>query len=85
MPPDDGWLAPISNALTYSLGRIQTGLNTLHVPYSYGWSIVVLTLGTKVLTFPLTKIQVSRQHPYSAAPLEGMCMLGRIGGCGIKF
>jgi YidC/Oxa1 family membrane protein insertase len=57
VPPDDGWLAPISNGLTYSLGRIQTGLDALHVPYSYGWSIVVLTLGTKILTFPLTKIQ----------------------------
>lgn len=28
------------------------------VPYSYGWSIVALTVFVKTLTFPLTKIQV---------------------------
>ncbi|CAL8469942.1 g9484 [Coccomyxa elongata] len=55
---DDGWLAPISSGLNYSLQQIQTGLDTLHVPYSYGWAIIVLTIGTKILTFPFTKVQV---------------------------
>ncbi|KAK9915966.1 hypothetical protein WJX75_006672 [Coccomyxa subellipsoidea] len=55
---DDGWLAPISNGLNYSLTQIQIGLDQLHVPYSYGWAIIVLTVGTKILTFPFTKVQV---------------------------
>jgi len=55
---DDGWLAPISNTLNVSLQHIQTGLDQLHVPYSYGWAIIVLTVGTKILTFPFTKVQV---------------------------
>ena len=55
---DAGWLAPISNALEYALSSMQAGLDHLHVPYSYGWSIILLTLFTKVLTFPFTKIQV---------------------------
>jgi YidC/Oxa1 family membrane protein insertase len=54
---DDGWLAPISNGLNYSLTQIQIGLDQLHVPYSYGWAIIVLTVGTKILTFPFTKVQ----------------------------
>ena len=61
---DDGWLAPISSGLNYSLQQIQTGLDTLHVPYSYGWAIIVLTIGTKILTFPFTKVQVCRSHRY---------------------
>ncbi|EIE25751.1 hypothetical protein COCSUDRAFT_12888 [Coccomyxa subellipsoidea C-169] len=54
---DDGWLAPISSGLNYSLQQIQTGLDQLHVPYSYGWAIIVLTVGTKILTFPFTKVE----------------------------
>ena len=54
---DDGWLAPISNTLDYTLHQIQTGLDQLHVPYSYGWAIIGLTVATKVATFPFTKIQ----------------------------
>ncbi len=60
---DDGWLAPISSGLNYSLQQIQTGLDTLHVPYSYGWAIIVLTIGTKILTFPFTKVQVRPHTP----------------------
>ena len=55
---DDGWLAPITNTLDYTLQQIQTGLDQLHVPYSYGWAIITLTLATKIATFPFTKIQV---------------------------
>ena len=68
--PDNGWLSPISNGLDYSLHQIQGGLDALHVPYSYGWAIVCLTVGTKLLTFPFTKIQVrwlaTLQHPLAA-------------------
>lgn len=56
---DAGWLNPIVNVLDQILTTIQSSLDTLHVPYSYGWSIILLTLLTKVFTFPFTKIQVS--------------------------
>ena len=36
----------------------QDGLDRVSVPYSYGWSIVTLTLCVKLATFPLTKKQV---------------------------
>lgn len=55
---DAGWLNPIVNVLDQTLTTIQSTLDTLHVPYSYGWSIILLTLLTKVFTFPFTKIQV---------------------------
>ena len=42
-----GWLA------------LQTGLDKLHVPYSYGWSIILLTLLVKTALFPITRKQVS--------------------------
>jgi hypothetical protein len=38
--------------------RLQENLKKLNVPYSYGWSIVALTLVVKLATFPLTKKQV---------------------------
>ena len=55
---DDGWLSPITNTLDYTLQQIQTGLDQLHVPYSYGWAIIGLTVATKIVTFPFTKVQV---------------------------
>lgn len=42
----------------YICVHAQTRLDGLHVPYSYGWSIIALTAGIKLLTFPLTKQQV---------------------------
>ena len=59
---DDGWLAPITRTLDYTLQQIQTGLDQLHVPYSYGWAIIGLTVATKIATFPFTKIQVQGAH-----------------------
>lgn len=37
---------------------IDSGLETIHVPYSYGFSIIILTVFVKILTFPLSKQQV---------------------------
>ena len=54
----DGWLSPLSNTLEKVLGVIQHGLDTLHVPYSYGFSIILLTAFVRLATFPLTKKQV---------------------------
>ncbi|MEW5297210.1 MAG: hypothetical protein WDW36_000434 [Sanguina aurantia] len=53
-----GWLAPLVNTLEKTLYVIQAQLELLHVPYSYGFSIILLTLVVKLLTFPLTKTQV---------------------------
>jgi len=50
---------------------LDSGLNTLHVPYSYGFSIILLTLLVKVATFPLTKKQASPSRPsHLCTPLE---------------
>lgn len=54
-----GWLAPLVNTLEKTLYYIQNQLELLHVPYSYGFSIILLTLVVKIATYPLTKQQVS--------------------------
>lgn len=38
---------------------LKDGLSTVHVPYSYGFAIILLTVLVKAATFPLTKKQVS--------------------------
>jgi len=53
-----GILAPLTDTLELLLGFIQNGLDKLHVPYSYGYSIIVLTLLVKLATYPLTKQQI---------------------------
>ncbi|RRT46347.1 hypothetical protein B296_00054517 [Ensete ventricosum] len=37
---------------------LKDGLSAIHVPYSYGFAIILLTVIVKVLTLPLTKKQV---------------------------
>lgn len=54
-----GFLAPLTDTLETVLKTIQSQLNRLHVPYSYGYSIILLTVVVKLVTLPLTKIQVS--------------------------
>jgi membrane protein insertase Oxa1/YidC/SpoIIIJ len=62
-----GFLSPLTDTLETVLKTIQSQLNRLHVPYSYGWSIICLTLVVKLVTLPLTKIQVCcRQQQQSA-------------------
>mmetsp|Transcript_33134 Transcript_33134/g.53788 ORF Transcript_33134/g.53788 Transcript_33134/m.53788 type:complete len:585 (+) Transcript_33134:160-1914(+) len=56
-----GWLKPWTDFLEKVLALSQRQLDLAGVPYSYGWSIVVLTLFVKTLTFPLTKLQVESQ------------------------
>ncbi|KAG2429262.1 hypothetical protein HXX76_011031 [Chlamydomonas incerta] len=53
-----GWVAPLADALEQVLYALQEGLDKLHVPYSYGYSIILLTLIVKLITYPLTKQQV---------------------------
>lgn len=37
---------------------LDTLLSKLHVPYSYGFAIILLTIIVKALTFPLSRKQV---------------------------
>ncbi|GJP44921.1 hypothetical protein CLOM_g4321 [Closterium sp. NIES-68] len=53
-----GWFAGLANVLESILKVLEQGLAALNVPYAYGFSIILLTLLVKVVTFPLTKQQV---------------------------
>ncbi|GFQ05552.1 albino3-like protein 1 chloroplastic [Phtheirospermum japonicum] len=52
------WLSGITNAMEVVLKVLKDGLSTLHVPYSYGFAIILLTVLVKAATFPLSKKQV---------------------------
>lgn len=56
------WLTPVADGLESVLRTLQSGLESLHVPYSFGWSIIALTALVKLATFPFTKIQVSHMR-----------------------
>jgi hypothetical protein len=38
---------------------LKDGLSAVHVPYSYGFAIILLTILVKAATLPLTKKQVN--------------------------
>lgn len=44
--------------MQFYLQVLKDGLSTMHVPYSYGFAIILLTILVKAATFPLTKKQV---------------------------
>ena len=82
-PRDDGWLTPIAQGLDWLLLYFQAQLNAAHVPYASGWAIVCLTLVTKTLTFPFTKIQARCSHACcssgtGAAAAYGSCLRVRV-------
>lgn len=52
------WLSGIANYMETVLKFLKDGLSTLHVPYSYGFAIILLTVLVKAATFPLSKKQV---------------------------
>ncbi|KAF5793646.1 putative membrane insertase YidC/ALB3/OXA1/COX18, membrane insertase YidC/Oxa1 [Helianthus annuus] len=52
------WLSGISNYMETVLKFLKDGLSTLHVPYAYGFAIILLTVLVKAATFPLSKKQV---------------------------
>ncbi|XP_042503193.1 ALBINO3-like protein 1, chloroplastic [Macadamia integrifolia] len=52
------WLSGITGYLESFLKVLKDGLSVLHVPYSYGFAIILLTVIVKAATFPLTKKQV---------------------------
>ncbi|GLT65086.1 hypothetical protein SLA2020_375380 [Shorea laevis] len=53
-----GWFGFISDSMEFVLKVLKGGLAALHVPYAYGFAIILLTVIVKVVTFPLTKQQV---------------------------
>ncbi|CAI8616559.1 unnamed protein product [Vicia faba] len=50
-----GWFGFISDGMEFVL---KDGLSAVHVPYSYGFAIILLTVIVKAATLPLTKQQV---------------------------
>ena len=70
----DGFLSPLSNTLEKILGVVQHGLESLHVPYSYGFSIILLTVFVRTATYPLTK----KQAEVSMAAMELKPTIDRI-------
>ncbi|GKV43527.1 hypothetical protein SLEP1_g50808 [Rubroshorea leprosula] len=52
------WLSGITHSMETILKVLKDGLSTLHVPYAYGFAIILLTVLVKAATFPLTKKQV---------------------------
>ncbi|KAK6922325.1 Membrane insertase YidC/ALB3/OXA1/COX18 [Dillenia turbinata] len=52
------WLSGITYYMESVLKVLKDGLSVLHVPYSYGFAIILLTVLVKAATFPLSKKQV---------------------------
>ncbi|XP_057956077.1 inner membrane protein PPF-1, chloroplastic isoform X2 [Malania oleifera] len=55
---NQGWFGFISDAMEVVLKVLKDGLNAVHVPYAYGFAIILLTVIVKIATYPLTKKQV---------------------------
>ncbi|XP_030966734.1 inner membrane protein PPF-1, chloroplastic [Quercus lobata] len=55
---NNGWFGFISDAMEVVLKVLKDGLSAVHVPYAYGFAIILLTIIVKVATYPLTKQQV---------------------------
>ncbi|XP_037497760.1 ALBINO3-like protein 1, chloroplastic [Jatropha curcas] len=55
---NNDWLSGITSYMETILKVLKDGLSTLHVPYAYGFAIILLTVLVKAATFPLTKKQV---------------------------
>ncbi|KAM0849363.1 hypothetical protein ACQ4PT_053800 [Festuca glaucescens] len=57
-PAAGDWLSGITASMETVLKVLKGGLSTLHIPYPYGFAIILLTVLIKGATFPLTKKQV---------------------------
>ncbi|KAK7312478.1 hypothetical protein VNO77_36370 [Canavalia gladiata] len=53
-----GWFSFISEGMEFVLKVLKDGLSAVHVPYAYGFAIILLTVVVKAATLPLTKQQV---------------------------
>ena len=54
-----GWLAPFAKGFEAFLKLLDGGLEAAHVPYSYGFAIILLTFLVKAATYPLTRKQMA--------------------------
>lgn len=54
-----GWLAPFARGFEAFLKLLDSGLEAAHVPYSYGFAIILLTFLVKAATYPLTRKQMA--------------------------
>lgn len=52
------WLTGFADLLEAILKGIESALVAINVPYAYGFSIILLTLVIKIVTYPATKVQV---------------------------
>ncbi|KAI8526955.1 hypothetical protein RHMOL_Rhmol12G0039000 [Rhododendron molle] len=52
------WLSGITYYMESVLKVLKGGLSAVHVPYAYGFAIILLTVLVKAVTFPLTKKQI---------------------------
>ncbi|XP_050205861.1 inner membrane protein PPF-1, chloroplastic [Mercurialis annua] len=55
---NSGWFGFISEGMEFVLKVLKDGISAVHVPYSYGFAIILLTILVKIATLPLTKQQV---------------------------
>ncbi|KAE8705500.1 ALBINO3-like protein 1 [Hibiscus syriacus] len=55
---NNDWLSGIADSMETVLKVLKDGLSGLHVPYAYGFAIILLTVLVKAATFPLTRKQV---------------------------
>ena len=55
---DNGWFGWLADGFEAILKVLDSGLEQLNVPYSYGFAIILLTVMVKVATYPLSKAQV---------------------------
>jgi YidC/Oxa1 family membrane protein insertase len=53
-----GWMGGLSKFLLLALIAIHSALVHVSPTWAWGWAIVFFTIGIKLLTFPLTQIQV---------------------------
>ena len=61
--------------LLLPLQVLEKGLDSLHVPYAYGFSIILLTLLVKLATYPLTKQQVTKD---SVVAVVAICVQANV-------
>jgi len=52
------WLSGVTYYMESVLKVLKDGLSAVHVPYAYGFAIILLTVLVKAATFPLTKKQI---------------------------
>lgn len=55
---EKGWFDVVPDTLEVILKWLEQGLVAFHVPYAYGFAIILLTVLVKAVTLPLTKQQV---------------------------